>query len=70
MSLMKTNEEQLNRKHQLYIFTNRVDWGKFEKEFLKHNNEKMGKHTRPIRLMTGLLILKHLMNLRDETVVE
>ena len=69
MSLMKTVEEQLNHKQPLYILANQVDWGKFEKEFSKHNNEKMGRPAKPIRLMTGLLILKHLMNLSDESVI-
>ncbi len=70
MSLLNTFEEQLNHKHPLYILSNKIDWDKFEKELKKHYHETMGRPAKPIRLMTGLLILKHIRNLSDESVVE
>ncbi len=47
-----------------------MDWKKFDNAFEPlycHDNDRPGK---PIRLMCGLLILKHLHNLSDESVVE
>jgi len=70
MSFLSTFEEQLTHKHPLYILANKIDWKKFEKEFTKHYNDKMGRPAKPIRLMTGLLIIKHVRNLSDESVVE
>jgi len=70
MTIYNTFEEQLSRKHSLYILANKIDWEKFEKEFQKHYNDKMGRPAKPIRLMTGLLMLKHIRNLSDESVVE
>lgn len=74
MSLLNTFEEQLTHKHPLYILANKIDWEKFEsedkKEFKKHYNDKIGRPAKPIRLMTGLLILKHIRNLSDESMVE
>jgi transposase, IS5 family len=69
-SLLSSFEEQLNHKHPLYILSNKIDWEKFEKEFKKHYHDRMGRPAKPIRLMTGLLILKHIRNLSDESVVE
>ena len=62
-------EEQLDRKHPLYILSNRVHWDVFETEFSRHYHAKKGRPCKSIRLMVGLLILKHLRNLSDEGVV-
>lgn len=69
-SFFSTFEEQLNHKHPLYILANRVDWKKFEDAFKKHYSETMGAPAKPIRLMVGLLVLKHIRNVSDESVVE
>lgn len=63
-------EDTLNQRHSLYILADKVDWAMFEREFSPlycHNN---GAPAKPIRLMVGLLILKHVRNLSDESVVE
>lgn len=70
MTFMNTFEEQLTHKHPLYILANQIDWEKFATEFSKHYNEKMGRPAKSIRLMVGLIILKHIRNLSDESVVE
>jgi transposase, IS5 family len=70
MTFLNTFEEQLTHKHPLYILANQINWEKFEKEFTKHYNDKMGRPAKSIRLMVGLLILKHIRNLSDESVVE
>jgi IS5 family transposase len=69
-SFFSTFEEQLNHHHPLYILANQVDWKKFEDAFKKHYCENNGAPAKPIRLMVGLLILKHVRNLSDESVVE
>src|ERR1035437_53459 len=69
-SFFSTFEEQLNHHHPLYILANRVDWKKFEEAFKKYYSETMGAPAKPIRLMVGLLVLKHVRNLSDESVVE
>lgn len=70
LGFYSTFEEQLNHRHPLYILANKVDWQKFEYSFKKHYSETIGAPAKPIRLMVGLLILKHLRNLSDESLVE
>lgn len=65
-----TFEEQLNHSHPLYILANTIDWKKFNEAFSKHYSVNVGAPAKPIRLMVGLLILKQLRNLSDESVVE
>ena len=69
MSFYSTFEEQLNHNHSLYILAKQVRWQIFEEAFWKHYSQTMGAPAKPIRLMVGLLILKHLRNLSDESVV-
>ena len=69
-SFFSTFEEQLSHQHPLYILSNRVDWKKFEDAFKKHYSLEIGAPAKPIRLMVGLLILKHVRNVSDESVVE
>lgn len=69
LSFYSTYEEQLNHRHPLYILANQVEWDVFEKAFSKlYSNE--GRPAKPIRLMVSLLMLKHIRNLSDESVVE
>ncbi len=60
----------LNQSHPLYKLANKIDWTKFDKAFLPLYCPNSGRPSKPIRLMCGLLILKHLRNLSDEFVVE
>lgn len=69
LSFYGTFEEQLNHQHALYILAGQIQWQTFEDAFKKHYAEKMGAPAKPIRLMVALLILKHLRNLSDESVV-
>lgn len=62
-------EDTLNPKHPLYILANKIDWSFFEKEFKKLYCENNGRPCKSIRLMCGLLILKHLRNISDESIV-
>lgn len=63
-------EEQLNHKHGLYILAGEINWELFEQAFSKHYSSTHGAPAKPIRRMVGLLILKQLRNLSDESVVE
>lgn len=62
--------DSLNMSHPLYILAHKIEWNTFEKSFSKHYCQDNGRPAKPIRLMVGLLILKHLRNLSDESVVE
>ena len=62
--------DTLNQRHPLYILANRVYWQMFEDEFSPLYCENNGRPAKPIRLMVGLLILKHIRNISDESVVE
>jgi len=63
-------ESMLDGRHELYVLANLIDWEVFEKAFAPLFVEDNGRPAKPIRLMTGLLILKHLRNVSDEAVVE
>ena len=69
LSFYSTFEEQLSHRHPLYILANQIQWGIFETTFAKLYSEE-GRPAKPIRLMVPLLILKHVRNLSDESVVE
>lgn len=62
--------DQLNQKHSLYKLADKINWSVFEREFKPLYNREKGRPAKAIRLMVGLLILKHLRNISDESVVE
>jgi transposase, IS5 family len=70
LGFYSTFEEQLNHSHPLYILSHKINWQIFQEAFKKHYSENKGAPAKPIRLMVSLLILKHLRNLSDESVVE
>jgi len=63
-------EDMLNQRHPLYILSNKVDWVLFDESFKTLYCSDNGRPAKPVRLMVGLLILKHLRNISDESVVE
>jgi|LakMenEpi03Aug12_release.lakeMendotaPanAssembly.Ray.scaffolds.fasta_scaffold313583_1 IS5 family transposase len=63
-------EDTLNKNHPLFILSNRIDWQLFDDAFAPLYCADNGRPAKPIRLMVGLLILKHLRNVSDESVVE
>jgi IS5 family transposase len=69
-SFFFTLEDTLSSKHPLYILANQVDWNQFEEAFSSLYCLDNGRPAKPIRLMVGLLILKHIRNISDESVVE
>ncbi len=64
-----TFEEQLSHSHPLYILANQINWNIFEDAFAKLYSDE-GRPAKPIRLMVSLLMLKHIRNISDESVVE
>jgi IS5 family transposase len=58
----------INLRHQLCVLANKIDWRQFETDFAPLYST-VGTPAKPIRLMVGLLILKQIYNLGDETVM-
>lgn len=69
-SLFSSLSDMLNQSHPLYKLADKIDWAKFDTAFKPLYCPNNGRPAKPIRLMCGLLILKHLRNLSDESVVE
>lgn len=69
-TFFSTFEEQLDKKHPLFALANKLDWSLFEKTFSKLYHGSMGRPAKPIRLMVGLILLKHIRNISDESIVE
>lgn len=69
LGFYSTFEEQLSHSHPLYILANKINWQIFEEAFAKLYSVE-GRPAKPIRLMVSLLMLKHIRNISDESVVE
>lgn len=69
LGFYSTFEEQLSHQHPLYILANKINWDVFEQAFAKLYSSE-GRPAKPIRLMVALLMLKHIRNISDESVVE
>jgi IS5 family transposase len=62
-------KEFINMEHELVLLGNTIEWKKMEDEFSSLYS-KTGTPSKPVRLMAGLLILKQLYDLGDETIME
>ena len=60
---------QLDPNEPLLRLAAVIPWQDFDSEFSKHYQKNIGAPSKPIRLMVGLLMLKSLENLSDESVV-
>ena len=69
-SLFSSLDDLLNQQHPLYKLSPKINWCVFENSFTPLYCSDNGRPAKPIRLMCGLLILKHLRNISDESVVE
>lgn len=65
-----TFRDQLDQKHPLFFLADQIDWQSFEDAFAPLYCLDNGRPAKPIRLMVGLLMLKHIRNISDESVVE
>ncbi len=68
-TLFQSLKDLLNPEDSLYKLSNKLPWDKLEKEFAPLYS-KIGRPSKPVRLMVSLLLLKQIYNLGDETVVE
>ena len=59
----------VNLNHELVVLAQRVDWQELEDEFSPLYSHT-GQPGIPIRMMVGLLLLKRIYNLGDETVMD
>lgn len=69
LSLFSSLEDMLNHQHPLFQLSHKINWQRFDDAFSPLYCSTNGRPAHPIRLMCGLLILKHLRNVSDETVV-
>ena len=60
----------LNPTHPMYKLANLINWETFERTFAPLYCKDNGRMAKPIRLMVGLIVLKHIRNVSDESVVE
>lgn len=59
----------INPDHELCLLAKKIDWAGLEKEFAPLYGT-VGRPSVPIRTIVGLLLLKQIYNLGDETVVQ
>jgi IS5 family transposase len=59
----------IHPKHELCLLAEKIDWKRLEEEFAPLYG-KVGRPSIPIRTIVGLLLLKQIYNLGDETVVQ
>lgn len=69
LSLFSSLEDMLSHEHPLFQLSNKINWECFENAFSPLYCSTNGRPAHAIRLMCGLLILKHLRNVSDEMVV-
>ena len=69
LSMFSSLEDMLSHEHPLFQLSNKINWERFENAFSPLYCSNNGRPAHPIRLMCGLLILKHLRNVLDEMVV-
>ena len=69
LSMFSSLEDMLSHEHPLSQLSNKINWERFENAFSPLYCSNNGRPAHPIRLMCGLLILKHLRNVSDEIVV-
>lgn len=62
-------ERFINLDHELCILSKKIDWDSIEDDFSFYYSE-IGRPSVPIRRMIGLLLLKHIYNLSDESIVD
>ncbi|MDR0712172.1 MAG: hypothetical protein LBF67_07515 [Prevotellaceae bacterium] len=58
----------INPQHELALLSGNIDWSYFENELKGFYSEKPSRPAMPIRLMVGVLMLKHLYSLGDEKI--
>lgn len=62
-------QAKLNPQHDLLILAEKIDWERIADELAPYYS-KVGRNGKPIRLMVGAHLLKHMHNISDAEVVE
>lgn len=69
MCFFSSLEDMLDHKDSLFVLSSKIDWNIFQEAFAPLYCSTNGRPAKPIRLMVGLLILKHVCNISDEVLV-
>ena len=59
----------INMNHELVLLAHTIQWDTIEKSLAKYYSN-VGQPAMPIRFMVGCMLLKHLYNLRDESLAK
>lgn len=68
-SMFFSLSDTLDPTHELYRLAGKINWQLFEDEFSRLYSSDNGRPAKPIRLMVGLIILRHYRNISDDQVV-
>jgi len=63
-------DQLLNPDHSLVLLSKKIDWNRFQVALEDCYSPDLGAPSKAVRLMVGLLYLKHAFNLSDETLLE
>lgn len=69
LSLFSSLEDMLSHQHPLFQLSHKINCQHFDDAFSPLYCSRNGRPAHPVRLICGLLILKHLRNVSDESVV-
>ena len=61
--------ELLNPHNELALLASYIKWSALEKEFAPFFDKEDGKPAKPVRLITGIMILQHMYKLSDKAVI-
>ena len=62
-------ESFIDMNHELVLLSKQIDWAEVETEFAEYYCADNGRPSVPIRTMVGMMLLKSIYNLSDESVV-
>ena len=60
----------INESHELVKLSKKIDWDQLEREFEVYYCQNNGRPGIPIRLITGIVLLKRMFNESDESVLD
>lgn len=63
-------DQLLNPDHPLVLLAKKIDWNRFQVALEDCYSPDLGASAKSVRLIVGLLYLKHAFNLPDEMLLE
>lgn len=60
----------INKSHELCLLADKIDWADLESSFSVYYTEDNGRPSIPIRKVVGVILLRRMLNLSDEKIVE